>query len=65
MPPQGESTGVAMEDAILLAHVFCLRSRQTVVEMLEPYEGMRREEVEILYRKTVYEANAKDENDYV
>jgi len=55
MPPQGESTGVAIEDALLLSHVFSLRSSHGVSEMLGIYESLRRKEIDTLYKKSVWQ----------
>lgn len=53
MPPQGESTGVAIEDGVLFAHVFSRRTTRTVPRMLADYEALRRADIDALYRETV------------
>ena len=42
MPPQGESTGVAIEDGVLLAHVFSRHRERTVEQLFSDYEKLRR-----------------------
>lgn len=53
MPPQGESTGVAIEDGILFAHVFSRRATRSVSRMIADYEALRRTDIDTLYRETV------------
>ena len=57
MPPQGESTGVAIEDGVLLAHVFSRRDTRSVAQMLTDYETLRRADINKLYKDTVWNWN--------
>ncbi|KAK4236113.1 hypothetical protein C8A03DRAFT_17209 [Achaetomium macrosporum] len=54
MPPQGESTGVAIEDGVLLAHVFSRRDTRSVAQMFADYEGLRRPVINKTYDETLY-----------
>lgn len=49
MPPQGESTGIAIEDGVLLAHVFQHHDTRNVKRIFEDYETLRRTTVDKLY----------------
>ncbi|KAL2126240.1 hypothetical protein VTI74DRAFT_1369 [Chaetomium olivicolor] len=42
MPPQGESTGLAIEDGMLLARVFSRRDTRSISQMFADYEFLRR-----------------------
>ena len=53
MPPQGESTGVAIEDGVLLAHVVSRRGTRSVPRLLQDYETLRRADIDAMYRTTV------------
>ncbi|CAM1511162.1 Fc.00g086750.m01.CDS01 [Cosmosporella sp. VM-42] len=53
MPPQGESTGVAIEDGVLFAHVFSRRATRSVPRMLADYEKLRRADIDKTYRETM------------
>ncbi|KAM7194858.1 hypothetical protein V8F33_007056 [Rhypophila sp. PSN 637] len=53
MPPMGESTGVAIEDAIFLARVLSRRGERPVERLFEDYEGLRREVIDQTYKETV------------
>ncbi|KAK4120527.1 FAD/NAD(P)-binding domain-containing protein [Parathielavia appendiculata] len=54
MPPQGESTGVAIEDAVLLAHVFSRRDRRSIPQMFADYEVLRRPVIQKTYQETLF-----------
>jgi len=54
MPPQGESTGVAIEDGVLLAHVFERRDTRTVEQLFADYEAVRRPVIEKLFKETTW-----------
>ena len=54
MPPQGESTGVSIEDGVLAAHVFQRHATRTVAQLFADYESLRRKEIEKLYRDTTW-----------
>ncbi|TQV96614.1 hypothetical protein V2A60_003000 [Cordyceps javanica] len=59
MPPQGESTGVAIEDGVLLAHVLSRRDTgRSVPQMLADYEALRRADVEALHKTSMTRWNA-------
>ncbi|KAM0720838.1 hypothetical protein Q7P37_003123 [Cladosporium fusiforme] len=42
MPPQGESTGIAIEDGILFAHVLSRRASRSVAQIFSDFESVRR-----------------------
>lgn len=46
MPPQGESSGFALEDTVLFAH---LPSRNTIAEIFGKYENLRKPRIEAAY----------------
>lgn len=46
MPPQGESTGIAIEDAVLLSH---LLARNTVADTFNKYESLRKPSIDAAY----------------
>ncbi len=54
MPPQGESTGVAIEDAVLLAHVFSRRETRSVEQMFADYEALRRPVIKKAYDESLF-----------
>jgi 2-polyprenyl-6-methoxyphenol hydroxylase-like FAD-dependent oxidoreductase len=54
MPPQGESTGVAIEDGVLLAHVFQRHASRSVAELFTDYEKLRRQRIEKLFKDTTW-----------
>ncbi|KAH8680692.1 hypothetical protein BX600DRAFT_444920 [Xylariales sp. PMI_506] len=53
MLPQGQSTGVAIEDGAELAKVFEKRASKTIVQLFEEYEKRRRSPVNEDYESTV------------
>jgi 2-polyprenyl-6-methoxyphenol hydroxylase-like FAD-dependent oxidoreductase len=53
MPPQGESTGIAIEDGVLFAHVLSRRDSRTVSELLRDYETLRRPDINKSYQETL------------
>lgn len=53
MPPQGESTGLAIEDSVLLARVFEKLSTKSVPEVFKAYEKTRRPRIDIAYAEAV------------
>jgi len=57
MPPQGESTGVAIEDGVLLARVFERHGTRTVARLFADYEALRRQTIEKLYKETTWRWN--------
>ncbi|KAK9793627.1 hypothetical protein AB5N19_04097 [Seiridium cardinale] len=50
----GESTAFAIEDAILLAHIFTIRHTKSLDQLLSDYELMRRDAIDKHYRKAVW-----------
>ena len=46
MPPQGESSGFALEDAVLFSH---LLSHNTIAETFGKYERLRKPRIEVAY----------------
>lgn len=54
MPPQGESTGIAIEDGVLVAHVFSRHLTRTIPELFSDYDSLRRSSIEKLYKTTVW-----------
>ncbi|KAK3898629.1 hypothetical protein C8A05DRAFT_18828 [Staphylotrichum tortipilum] len=54
MPPQGESTGVAIEDAMLLARVVSRRDERSVGQILGDYEALRRPVIKKTYDEAVF-----------
>ncbi len=53
MPPQGESTGIAIEDAVLLSRVVARHDSRSVAQIFGDYEKLRRAHIEKVYRETV------------
>lgn len=51
MSPQGESTGIAIEDSILLAHVLNRRATRSVDQLFSDFESMRRTVVDNHYQE--------------
>ncbi len=54
MPPQGESTGIAIEDGVLVAHVFQRHCSRTVTQLFADYEKLRRQTIEKLYKASTW-----------
>lgn len=54
MPPQGESTAFAIEDGVLLAHVFSRRDKRSIGQLFSDYEVLRRAVINKHYRSTVW-----------
>jgi len=54
MPPQGESTGVAIEDGMLLARVFSRRDTRSVAQMFADYEVLRRPVIKKTYDESMF-----------
>jgi len=57
MPPQGESTGVAIEDGVLLARVFSRRDTRSISQLFSDYEVLRRPVIEKTYDETMFRWN--------
>ncbi|KAF5711762.1 salicylate hydroxylase [Fusarium mundagurra] len=58
MPPQGESTGIAIEDGILFAHVLGEGISKGVPYVMEAYEALRRNDIKKLHAETMFRWNA-------
>lgn len=54
MPPQGESTGIAIEDGVLFAHVLSKGTEKGVPYVMEAYETLRRDDINKLYEETMF-----------
>ncbi|KAF5601774.1 salicylate hydroxylase [Fusarium pseudocircinatum] len=54
MPPQGESTGIAIEDGVLFAHVLSEGIKKGVPYVMEAYEALRRDDINKLYEETMF-----------
>lgn len=52
MPPQGESTGVAIEDGVLLAHVLQRHETRSISQMFADYETLRRKAIDDLWKES-------------
>ncbi|KAL1866972.1 hypothetical protein VTK73DRAFT_4441 [Phialemonium thermophilum] len=63
MPPQGESTGVAIEDGVLMARILRRHNERTVAQLFDDYEKMRRPPVDKLYRDSVWRWNTAIKED--
>lgn len=53
MPPQGESTGLAIEDSVLLARVLAKLSDKSIPEAFRVYEKTRRPRIDTAYKEAV------------
>jgi len=51
MPPQGESTGLAIEDGVLLARVFSSLPEKSISEIFSVYEETRRPRINTAYKE--------------
>ena len=49
MPPQGESTGIAIEDGVLLAQIMSRRETRPVEQLFSDFESVRRVDIEKHY----------------
>ena len=67
MPPQGESTGYAIEDGVLIAHVLQRHSSRTVPQLFEDYEKLRRPTINKLYKETMarWAGAAREDSGYI
>lgn len=63
MPPQGESTGVAIEDGVLLARVLQRHTDRKIPQLFADYEKLRRGPVNKLYKESVWRWNAASKDD--
>ncbi|KAG5759004.1 hypothetical protein H9Q72_012869 [Fusarium xylarioides] len=58
MPPQGESTGIAIEDGVLFAHVLGEGISKGVPYVMETYKALRRDDIKKLHAETIFRWNA-------
>lgn len=58
MPPLGESTGIAIEDGVLFAHVLSRRETRTAQQLFADYERLRRSDVDTSYKESITRWNA-------
>ena len=49
MSPQGESTGVAIEDGVLIAEVFRRRATRSIKQLFSDHESVRRDAIDTQY----------------
>ena len=54
MPPQGESTGLAIEDGVLLARVLSSSSEISIQRAFQVYEKTRRPRIDAAYKEAVF-----------
>ncbi|CVL06464.1 related to salicylate hydroxylase [Fusarium proliferatum] len=57
MPPQGESTGIAIEDGVLFAHVLSEGISRGIPYVMEAYETLRRDDITKLHSETMFRWN--------
>lgn len=50
MPPQGESTGIAIEDGVLIARILSRSASRSVGQLFSDYESVRRADIEKHYK---------------
>jgi salicylate hydroxylase len=63
MPPQGESTGLAIEDGVLLARVFKSDPERTIQDVFRIYEITRRPRIDAAYKEAMFRwEGVKDRN---
>ena len=51
MPPQGESTGICIEDAVILSRGLMQHQSQSLKSIFASYESFRRQSVEVAYQQ--------------
>lgn len=51
MPPQGESTGIALEDTVMFARLMGLYPKYTLPELFTRYEELRRSDIDAAYKE--------------
>ncbi len=54
MPPQGESAGYALEDAILFARVMAAGSDTNLTDVFKAYQKVRRERINQAYDEATF-----------
>ena len=50
MPPQGESTGIAIEDGVLIARILSRSASRSVEQLFSDFESVRRADIEKHYK---------------
>ena len=61
MPPQGESTGIALEDTVTFARLMGLYPKYSLAELFTQYEKLRRSRVDQAYKEASFRwETAKD-----
>ena len=50
MPPQGESTGIAIEDGVLIARILSRSASRSVEQLFSDFESIRRADIEKHYK---------------
>jgi hypothetical protein len=50
MPPQGESTGIAIEDGVLIAQILSRSASRSVEQLFSDFETVRRTTIEKHYK---------------
>jgi salicylate hydroxylase len=53
MPPQGESTGLAIEDVVLFARVLASYQNESTERVFQIYENTRRPRINAAYEETL------------
>lgn len=53
MPPQGESTGLAIEDGVLLARILASSNERSIEMTFQVYERTRRPRIDSAYKEAV------------
>lgn len=64
MPPQGESTGIAIEDGILFAHVLGKGLSRGITQVISAYESLRRSDIQKLHRETMFRWNGSSSSSW-
>ena len=57
MPPQGESTGLSLEDGVLIARVFERRATRSLDQLFADYEAVRKPVIDKHYDSAVWGMN--------
>ncbi|KAF5237443.1 hypothetical protein FANTH_10805 [Fusarium anthophilum] len=65
MPPQGESTGIAIEDGVLFAHVLSEGVSKGVPYVMGAYEALRRDDIKKLHDETMFRWNAGNSSSWL
>lgn len=61
MPPQGESTGLAIEDSVLIARVLEKYPEKPIAGVFEAYEKTRTPRIDTAYKEAVFRwGNVRD-----